>query len=67
MKQANKHPRKTRTYKTTDSVYKKAMRVAKSKKVKLSTVIEGWVKEYSEGNSLIASSVLIVETKSKKP
>ena len=65
MKQATKHPRKTRTYKVTDRVYNKARKVAKGKKQSLATVIEGWVKEYSEGNSLIASHLLVVETKSK--
>ena len=47
MKQANKHPRKTRTYKTTDKTYKLAMRRAKKEKVKLSTMIEGWVCIYA--------------------
>ena len=66
MKKVNKRPRNTRTYKVTDLVYNKARKVAKRKKESLATVIESWVKEYSEGNSLIASSVLIVESKSNK-
>lgn len=76
MKKANKHPRSTRTYKTTDAVYKKAMRVAKSRKVKLATMIEGWVSDYSNGMEVlsyemtygdIAPLIIKANPKSKKP
>jgi hypothetical protein len=76
MKQATKYPRKTRTYKATDAVYKKARKVAKSKKESLSTVIEGWVKEYSNGNLITSVDMSALENlapfvkhnyKSKKP
>ncbi len=42
-----KEKRNTRSYKSTDKVYKKAMRVAKKKKEKLSQVIEKFVEDYS--------------------
>ena len=41
--------RNTRTYKTTDSVYKKAMRRAKREKGKLSTMLESVVIGYAHG------------------
>jgi len=40
MKQATKHPRKTRTYKVTDVVYKKARQRAKREKTTLAEMVE---------------------------
>lgn len=41
-----KEKRNSRSYKSTDKVYKKAMRVAKNKKQKLSQVIELFIEDY---------------------
>jgi hypothetical protein len=41
--------RNTRTYKTTDSVYKKAMRRAKKEKNKLASLVEEWMVTYAYG------------------
>jgi hypothetical protein len=42
-----KNPRKVRTYKVVDAVYKKAMARAKKEKCKMSNVIENFVTEYA--------------------
>jgi hypothetical protein len=63
MKQANKHPRKTRTYKTTELGYKKAMRRAKKEGGKLATMIEDWVISYGNGMEMAAFSLHYGEIK----
>lgn len=47
-----KHPRRSRSYKATDMVYNKAMRMAKKNNTDLANVVERMVKDYGENGPL---------------